>query len=311
MRIAVLGTGAVGGYFGGRLARAGHEVVFVARGATLAALRDGGLRVTSVDGDFTVDPVEATDGSDDVASVEAALACVKAWQLDEAGAIAARLLADDGFVVPLANGVEGPEVLAARVGDDRVLGGLCRILAKTTGPARVEHFGVDPTVVFGELDDRRTDRVAALEAAFGSAGVAARVAPHVRAAMWEKFLFIAASGGVGAVARATVGEIRDSPETRALLEQAMREIWRVARAQEIPVREDAVARAMDFYDTLPAAGTASMQRDLMEGRPSELEAQVGAVVRFGERHGVPTPIHSTLYAALALHERRARSDSAG
>lgn len=309
MRIAIVGVGAVGGYFGGRLAAAGEDVLFVARGATLAALRRDGLRVRSIDGDFTVFPVEATDGSDAPAAADCALVAVKAWQVPDTAPLVATLLAPDGFAVPLGNGVEAPGQLAAVLGEERVLGGLCRIVARQVAPAAIEHFAVAPAIVFGELDDRESERVERLRAVLERAGIEAVVPPSTRAALWEKFLFIAATSAVGAVAGVAAGAVRSCPETRRLLAAAMTEVRSLARAQEIPVRDDAVERALAFYDSLPESVTASMQRDLMEGRPSELEAQTGAVVRHGEALGVPTPVHGFLYAALKPRERAARRDA--
>lgn len=307
MRIAVIGVGAVGGYFGGRLAEAGEDVLFVARGETLAALRRDGLSVRSIEGDFALGEVEATDGSDSPAPAGCALVTVKAWQVPEVAALVASLLVPDGFAVYLGNGVEAPGQLAEVLGEERVLGGLCRIVARQVAPAVIDHFAVRPSVVFGELDDRPSERVERLRSALEGAGVEAIVPPSTRAAMWEKFLFIAATSGVGAVAGVPAGKIRSCRESRELLAEAMYEIQALAQAQEIPVRDDAVERALAFYDSLAEDVTASMQRDLMEGRPSELEAQTGAVVRFGARLGVPTPVNRFLYAALRPRELLARA----
>lgn len=306
MRIAILGTGAVGGYFGGRLAEAGESVLFIARGATLETLRRQGLTVRSPNGELTVFPVEASDGRDRPAAADCALVAVKAWQVREAAGRLAELLAPGGFAVPLCNGVEAADDLAAVLGAARVLGGSCRILARVVRPGVVAHLGVEPTIVLGELDDSPSERLERLAAALRGAGVAVIVPPSIRAALWEKLVFIAATSGVGAVSRATVGEIRSLPETRALLAAAMREAWSVARGLGFAVREDAVEAGLAFFDKLPAEGAASMQRDLLEGRPSELEAQVGAVVRFGREVGVSTPVFDYLYASLLPQEMRAR-----
>lgn len=309
MRTAVFGVGAVGGYFGGKLAAAGHDVLFIARGATLAALRTDGLRVRSIGGDFEVRPVQTSDGDDAPAPVDCALVCVKAWQVPEAAERIAGLLAPDGFAVFLGNGVEAPEQLAAALGGERVLGGLCRIVAKQEAPAVIDHFGVSPTIVFGELDDRTSERVERLRGAFEACGVDVVVPPSTRGALWEKFLFIAATSAVGAVTGVPAGAVRSCPESRELLAEAMREIRDLARRQDIPVREDALERALAFYDSLPADVTASMQRDLMEGRPSELEAQTGAVVRLAKVLGASVPVHRFLYAALLPRELAARATS--
>jgi 2-dehydropantoate 2-reductase len=309
MRIGVFGSGGVGGYFGGRLAEAGEDVRFVARGAHLAAMRERGLKVTSPAGDFVVRPVHASDDPSALGEVDVVLVAVKAWQVAEAAEMIRPMLGAETFVVPLQNGIEAPDTLAAALGRNRVLGGLCRIIAYVEGPGRIQHAGVPPSVTFGELDALGSARAEALRAAFARArGVRAEVAPDVRAAMWEKFLFIAATSGVGALTRAPAGIIRSQPETRALLTQALAEIHAVALAQGIALPADAVTTTLTFVDSLPADGTMSMQRDVIDGRPSELEAQIGAVVRLGEARGVPVPLHRTIYAALLPLERRARGE---
>jgi 2-dehydropantoate 2-reductase len=272
-------------------------------------MRERGLRVTSLAGDFVVHPVHASDDPGALGEVDVVLVAVKAWQVAEAAEGLKPMLGAATFVVPLQNGIEAPDTLAAALGRNRVLGGLCRIIVYVEGPGHVRHVGVPPSVTFGELDAPGSPRAEALRAAFARArGVRAEIAPDVRAAMWEKFLFIAATSGVGALTRAPVGIIRSQPETRALLTQALAEIHAVALAQGIALPADAVETTLTFVDALPADGTMSMQRDVIEGRPSELEAQIGAVVRLGEASGVPVPLHRTIYAALLPLERRARGE---
>ncbi len=311
LTIAVFGTGATGGYFGGRLAEAGEDVRFVARGAHLAALREHGLTVQSVAGDFRVHPVRAAADPAELGSVDVALVAVKAWQVPEAAEAMRPLVGERTFVVPLQNGIEAPGQLAAVLGAERVLDGFCSILASLDGPGRIRHMGVVPYVAFGELDGSMSARAEALRAAFArTRGVTVEVPADIRAAMWNKFLFIAALSGVGAVSRVPAGVIRSLPETRELLRQALEEIYSVALRSGVALAADAVARTLEFIDGLPPDGTASMQRDVLAGRPSELEAQVGAVVRLGERLGVEVPVHRTIYAALLPQERRARGEAA-
>lgn len=306
MRIAIMGAGGVGGYFGGRLARGGEEVVFIARGRHLEALRTSGLEVESPDGDFAILPCDATDDPATVGEVDAVVVGVKAWQVTEAARAMRPMVGERTVVLPLQNGVEAPAQLAAVLGPGPVLGGLCRIIAERVAPGRIRHGGAEPFVALGELDNRPSGRVEKLREAFDRAGVKAEVPRDIQAAMWEKFLLIAAISGVAAVTRAPVGVVRSLPETRDLLTRAMREILTLAHARGIAVRPDAVERTLDFFDRLPADGTASMQRDLMEGRPSELESQNGAVVRLGRESGVATPVHELLYASLLPQERAAR-----
>ena len=308
MRFAVVGTGGVGAYFGGRLAQAGESVAFVARGAHLTAMREHGLRVDSVAGDFVIAPVEASDDPARIGPVDVVLVGVKAWQVTETARTLGPLLGPETFVVPLQNGVTAADELAAVVGRERVLGGLCRIVSAIVAPGHVRHSGVPPRVEFGERDGSRSDRVEALRQAFERAqGVSAVVPDDVEAAIWEKFLFIAPVSGVGAVTRQPVGAMREIPQTRALIERAMFEVAALARAKGVNLPDAAVARNMRYVDGLPPDATASMQRDIMEGRPSELEQQNGAIARLGDEASVPVPVNAFLYAALLPAERRARS----
>lgn len=307
MRIAVVGAGALGLYFGGRLLEAGEEVLFLARGRTLDALRSTGLLIESIAGDLALEGIVASARPDEIGPVDTVLVCVKAWQVSEVASTLGPLLGKDTVVVPLQNGIDAPDQLASALGAGHVLGGLCRILAFQTAPGRVRHAGVAPSLAFGELAGGRSPRVERLKEVFlKTKGVSADTPADIRAAMWEKFLFIVAFGTVGAATRSPVGVFRALPETRRLLEAVLEEASAVARAKGITLAGDIVPRTLRFVDGLPPDGTASMQRDLMEGRPSELEAQTGAVVRLGREAGVPTPVTATLYAALLPSERGVR-----
>jgi 2-dehydropantoate 2-reductase len=307
LEIAVFGTGAVGGYFGGRLAEAGENVRFIARGQHLAAIREQGLQVSSIAGDFLIRPASATDQPAGAGPVDVVLVAVKAWQVTDAAETIRPLVGERTMVVPLENGIEAPDQLASVLGARHVVGGLCRILAYVEGPGHIRHAGAAPYIAFGELDGSKSARVDALREAFARArGLAVEVPPDIRVAMWSKFVFIAALSGVGALTRAPIGSIRSQPETRRLLEQSLEEIHALARRTGVEVPGDLVATTLAYIDTMPADGLASMQRDMMQGRPSELEAQVGAVVRRAERLGLEVPVHRMIYAALLPLERRAR-----
>ena len=306
MRIAVVGAGAVGGYFGGRLAEAGEEVVFLARGATLAALRESGLILEDAAGSRTLHPVAATADPASVGPVVAVVFATKAWQVEEAARAALPLFGADTFAVPLLNGIEVPDRIAAVVGRERTLGGLCRIVAEAVAPGRIRHHAFEPTVTFGELDDRPSERSQRLRRVFSAAGVKAQIPESIHAAIWGKALFIVPTSAVGAIARATVGEMRAQPETRRLIEEATAEIDVLARARGVPLTDDAVERTMAFLDSLDPSATSSMQRDIEAGRPSELDAQCGAVLRLARETGVETPVVRMLHAALLPAELRAR-----
>lgn len=309
MHIAVFGTGAVGGYFGGRVAQTGEEVTFIARGDHLRAIRRHGLRVESVEGDFVVAPAEATDDPAAVGVVDAVLVAVKTWQVREAAEAMRPLVGPDTAVVPLGNGVETPSQLAPVLGKEHVLGGLCRIISSLVEPGHIRHTGIRPSIAFGELDGAISERVRRLHAVFEKAeGVSATIPPDIEAAMWEKFLFIASLSAVGAVTRVPVGVLRSLPGTRKMLEEAMEEILAVANARGVVLPRETVRETMAFVDSLPLHGTTSMQRDIMAGRPSELESQNGAVVRLGGEAGVETRLHAFIYSSLLPQELLARGE---
>lgn len=308
MRIAIFGTGGVGGYFGGRLAQSGEDVTFIARGDTLEALTQHGLRVDSINGDFTVGRVRATDQPATIGQVDVVLVCVKAWQVPAAAAAMGPMIGPQMIAIPLENGLEAPEQLAAALGREHAGGGLCGIVSFVIEPGHIRHAGVDPFVNFGELDNGRSERLEQLRDAFTRAGVTAEIPPDIHRSMWTKFLFIAVLSGIGSATRVPAGVWRTMAEPRALAEGALREIVALAAARGITLAPDAAERMLERIDALPPDSTASMQRDVLEGKPSELEAQLGAVVRLGRASGVPTPIFETLYAALLPQERKARGE---
>lgn len=303
---AVVGAGAVGGYFGGRVAQAGYPVTLVARGAALEAIRSDGLRVQSIKGDFRVHPAVVTAKQAPDRFVDVILVAVKAWQVAEVAETLTPWVGPNTLVVPLQNGVEARDALAGTLGEARVAGGLCRILSQTAAPGHVVHFGAEPSILLGEWGGGTSPRIGRLVDDLRAAGIHAKASESIQIKLWEKFLFITPLGGVGAVTRMPVGVVREQTETRSLLTRAMEEIVRVGRARGVAIPDDALARTMRFIDDLPAEATASMQRDLVEGRPSELEAQNGAVVRLGMHANVAVPLNTFIYHALLPMERRAR-----
>jgi 2-dehydropantoate 2-reductase len=307
LQVAVYGVGGVGGYFGATLARAGNPVSLIARGDHLRALRASGLKIVTPKEEFTVTPVAASDNPADIGPVDIVLVGVKAWQVPDAAKAMRPLLKPATRVVPLQNGVEAVDDLAKVLGREHVLGGLCRIIASIAAPGAIRIGPMEPMVVLGELDGSElAGNAKALYDAFRAAGVNVSKAPDIQAALWEKLLFIAAVSGVGAVSRANVGEVRQSPPTRALLRQVMEEVAAVAAKRGVRLAPEIVARTLAFIDNMPGEGTASMQRDVAAGRPSELEAIIGSVNRLGSVAGVPTPATHFIYASLLPQEARAR-----
>lgn len=308
MKVAVYGVGGVGGYFGATLARAGNPVSLIARGDHLRALRESGLKIVTPKEEFTVTPAAAGDNPADIGPVDIVLVGVKAWQVPDAARTMRPLLKPATRVVPLQNGVEAVDQLAQVLGREHVLGGLCRIIASIAAPGVIKIGPMEPIAVLGELDGAElAGNAKALYEAFRTAGVNVSKAPDIQAALWEKLLFIAAVSGVGAVSRANVGEVRQSPPTRALLRQVMEEVAAVAAKRGVRLAPEIVARTMAFIDTMPGEGTASMQRDVAAGRPSELEAIIGSVHRLGSAAGLPTPATAFIYASLLPQEARARA----
>ena len=309
MRIAVIGAGGVGGYFGGKLADGGADVTFIVRGATLEAMRTKGLRVDSIKGDFVVEHPNATDDPTSVGAVDAIFVTVKAWQLGDVAAQIKPMLGDDTMGIPLENGIDAPEQLAAIVGREHVLGGLCGIVSFIAAPGHIRHVGADPFVMFGELDNRVSPRVEALRDECLRAGVQADIPSDIHHALWSKFVFIAPMSGIGAATRVPIGVWRAMPEPRELAIKAIREIVDVARARGVDLGGDAaIDRTLARFDGLPPESTSSLQRDIIEGKPSELDAQLGAVVRLGRETNVPTPVCETLLALLLPQEQKARGE---
>lgn len=311
MRIAIYGAGGVGGYFGGRLAEAGEEVTFIARGEHLAAIRRNGLDIRSIAGDVRIAPAHVTDDPSTLEPMDVVIVAVKAWQVRDVAEAMRPLIGPETCVIPLENGVEAASQLGDVLGESAVIGGLCGILAWREGPGVIRHAGINPFIRLGELDNRRSERVVRLRERFAAAtGVTAEIADDIQVAIWSKFLFICAMSGIGSITRAPIGITRHLPATRELIRSILEEIHHVGLAKGVSLPHDAMARALRSIDALPEKSTASMQRDIIAGRPSELESQNGAVVRLGLELGIPTPVNAMIHAALLPQELKAREPSA-
>jgi 2-dehydropantoate 2-reductase len=307
MRFVIVGAGGVGGLIGGLLQRSGQEVAFLARGRNLQAMRENGLHVESPRGTFHLPRVEASDDPGALAPADVVLVCTKGWQVKEVAPRLAPLLKPEGFAVPLENGVEAAEQLAAALGEGRVVDGLCHLLSRLDAPGRIKHAGDMLKVTVGERrNPSSSPRVEALCATLQAARVDAVVAPDIRAALWEKFIFIEPFGTVGGVTRQPLGVLRQLRESRELLVSAMEELAQLARGLGVKLAEGAVSRALETLDRMPPEAMASMQRDLMSGRPSELPDQTGAVMRLARQAGIQVPVHAFLWAALLPQEQAAR-----
>lgn len=294
----MFGTGGVGGYFGGRLARAGEDVIFIARGEHLRAIKENGLRVDSTDGDFVINPARATEDVGEVGETDLMILGVKAWQVPEAARTIKPVVRSKTTVLPLQNGVEAVQQLVDELGRENVIGGLCRIVSFVVGPGHIRHAGFKPSIIIGELDNRRTDRITKIEEVFKRAGLEITIAADIQVALWTKFLFIASFSGVGAMANAPAGVVRTDPKWRTLILKAMEEIYALAHARGIKLPPDSIDKVMASVDALPEDATSSMQRDIAGGKPSELESQNGAVVRMARDSRIDVPTHTLIYEAL-------------
>jgi len=308
MRIAIFGVGGVGGYFGSRLAQAGEDVIFIARGEHLKAMKENGLFIDSVRGGFSLNPVNATDNPESVGHVDVVIVGVKAWQVEAVAQSMKPLIGSNTFVVPLQNGVESPMKLSSVLDSERVLGGVCRTICYIEKPGYIKEVGADPYIAFGELNNVLSDRTERLRQAFEkTTGVTAEVPSDIQVAMWTKFLSISSWSGMGAITRVSLSGWRDQPETRQMWQQAMKEVHSVAQVRKIALSEEVIEKATQHVDSLPPDTTASMQRDIINGRPSELDTMNGSVVRFGIEAGIETPVHYFIYYSLLPNEKKIRA----
>lgn len=307
MKIAVMGTGAVGGYFGARLAVAGHDVTFVARGAHAAAIREHGLHVLSTNGDLHVRPTRLYDPAADTDEPrDVVLVAVKMYDLADAAATIRPLVGAGTVVVPLENGVEAVDILRAALGEVAEAGGVAYIGGHIEAPGVIRHVGSMARLVFGEPNaaeeragDGRSRQLAALKAACDAAGVEATLADDIEREIWTKFVFLAPFAGITGYARAPIGPIRDDAGLWSRFAAMVEEAVAVARARGVRLPDDIVASRLAFVRGLPAPMRSSMLTDLEAGRRLELDWLTGAVVRLGRAAGVPTPVSEEVYAALA------------
>ncbi len=298
MKIAIMGSGGVGGYYGGLLAKAGQELTFIARGAHLQAIRDKGLHVKSVHGDFTVSPVKATDRPGEIGAVDLVIVATKTYHTDEAAQAIKPLIGDNTVVISLQNGIDAAERIGSAVGMERMLGGATWLSAAIEAPGRIGQYSQFRRIALGELDGRITPRAQAVASAFATTPAVVELVPNIRQMLWTKFVFISAISALGGLTRVSMGEYRHVPEAREVLAQAMAEVAAVAQACGVALDADIVAKTLSFIDAAAPDMRPSMQRDLEAGRMSELESLIGVVVRLGRERGVPTPVMRLAYALL-------------
>jgi 2-dehydropantoate 2-reductase len=305
MKIAIIGAGGVGGYFGARLVQAGADVHFVARGAHLAAVRADGLRVESPLGDIHLAKVQITDMPADIGPADIVWLAVKLWDTEAAFQSMRPIVGPQTGIISFQNGVTKDDVLRAAFGDGAVMGGVGYIAANIDRPGVIKHTGTMQRLIFGEYDGRRSARAEALLDACVRGGINAELSDDIRRAIWEKFVFLVGLSGSTATIRETIGPIRSNPRSRAFLFDLMRETVDVGRALGVGLAADFAEQRLKFVDGLPEVMTSSMHHDLRAGKRLEVSWLSGGVAQLGERAGVATPMNRAVWNILAPYEQGA------
>ncbi|MGD8476698.1 MAG: 2-dehydropantoate 2-reductase [Burkholderiales bacterium] len=301
MRIVVMGTGGVGGYFGARLASAGHEVIFVARGKHLKAIRDNGLFIESPRGDLHLQDVKVVETPEQAEAADIVLLGVKLWDTDAAADLIRPLTESGAAVISIQNGVVKDEILSERLGSSSVIGGVCYIASEIVAPGHIRHSGTMQKLVFGEYDGSVSPRVTQFRDACVDAGIDIEISPDIRLTIWDKFVFLVGLSGTTGLARVPIGPIRTNPRSRAFLHDVMDEVVQVGRAEGVALSEDYAMGRLDFCDQIPATMTSSMHNDLERGNRLEVRWLSGDVVMRGGRAGIPTPCNRAVFDILSVH----------
>jgi 2-dehydropantoate 2-reductase len=308
MNIVVVGAGGVGGYFGAKLAQSGCEVTFIARGKHLQAIKNYGLQVKSIYGDFKVHP-KVTDDVTNIKSPDVVILGVKSWQVEDVAVKLKPIIGKNTMVLPLQNGADNADKLRTVLPHKNVLAGLCKIVSRIESPGIIDHFAYDPEIIFGEYDNEKSKRVQKLSNLFDAAGIKHKVSDDIHLDIWKKFLFIATVSGIGALTRVEFGLMRADENIRQIMYQTANEIVAVANTKGIALTNDDIELVLKVVDNLNAKTTASMQRDIMEGRPSELDNFNGYIVRQGKELHLTTPANSFIYQCLLPQEKLARRNA--
>ena len=298
MRIAVVGAGGVGGGFGAALAKAGADVTFIARGAHLAAMKNGGLKVQGGRGDTHLVPTRATDDPAEIGKVDIVLFCVKLWDVESAGQQIKPLIGPDTAVIPLQNGIDAAERLIPILGESAVMGGVAQISASIVAPGVIQQVGTFMRMIFGELDGKLSKRGEDFLALCVKAGFDATLSEQILTELWMKFILLASNAGIMALARQPIGRLRDDPDLRPIFLAAWQETIDVGRAKGVALPADALDKILDFTSHAPPAMKASMALDLDRGNRLEVPWLSGKVAELGRQFGIPTPTHSMMYAML-------------
>lgn len=305
MKIAIIGSGGVGGYFGAKLAKAGNDVTFLARGAHLKKLNKNGLTIKSVDGDFKVDRIKASDKISDIQKVDLIILGIKAWQVNEIAKDLHHIIKDDTAILPLQNGVLASEELHKYINKSHILGGLCRIISRIESPGVINHIGIKPTIVFGEQSHAVSNRVLEIKTLFDQSSIHSILSENINDELWKKFMFIC-SGGLLTITNSSYGELRELNGIRVMFFELFTEIYHLANKSGIDLSPELPEKSLSFIDSLPYNSTASMARDIWEGKPSEIEYQNGTVVKLAQKYRVEVPINRFIYQCILPMEKKAR-----
>ncbi|WP_372916701.1 ketopantoate reductase family protein [Salegentibacter sp.] len=307
MNIIIFGIGGVGGYFGGKLAQAGFEVTMIARGKHLEAIRQNGLEVESINGNFKVKPKLATDNLAEIPVPDFVILGVKSWQIREVAKQLKPIISAETMVLPLQNGADNVEKLLEILQKKNVLAGLCHIVSFVEKPGKIKHVSFEPRITFGEIDNSESKRIQELKSVFDKAGITSFNPDNIQLEIWKKFLFITTISGLGGLTRVSIDKIRESDYLYELLQKTAQEIKLVANAKGIPLVEGHLEKAFEIIQKQPPGTTASTQRDIMAGRPSELENFNGFIVKEAKKLKISTPVNKMIYECLLPMEREARN----
>ncbi len=307
MKILIMGTGGVGGYYGGLLAQQGHEVTFIARGAHLDAIRREGLKVRSVHGDLTVFPANATENPVEAGEMDLILFCVKTYDTDEAAQAIRPIVGPQTIILSLQNGIDAAERIGNVVGMEHVIGGVTWLSSAVEAPGTIRQVSQFRRIVFGELAGGLSKRMESISEAFKNTGITVETSEDIRKVLWTKLVFITAVSSLGSLTRLPLGDYRAIPETKSLLTHIMKEVESVARAQNVQLDENVVEGWLEFIDSSAPHIKPSMQLDIESGHRTELESMIGVVSRKGHELDVPTPAIDFVYASLLPVEQKARS----
>jgi 2-dehydropantoate 2-reductase len=306
MKIAVIGTGGVGGYYGGLLAKQGHQVHFIARGAHLRAIQEKGLQVKSIHGDFTVFPALAGSDPAEIGLSDLVIFCTKTYDTGETVRKITPLVGPETTIMSLQNGIDAADQIGAVAGIEHMIGSATWISSAVESPGVIKQVSQFRRVVVGELDGSITPHIQKIYQAWQETGITAELSENILKILWTKFVFISSVSGLGSLVRLPLGDYRAVPETRSYIASLMREVEAIALAQGIPLDADVVEKALAFIDNSAPQIRPSMQLDVEAGRRSEIESIIGVITRKGHALGVPTPVADFVYAALLPIELKAR-----